>query len=101
MCKEREHTMKKFKSSILIFSKYVKEYGCSEHITNICIVIQKIQNDLKVFIDLATARDIRNYLMMKMCYTKCLRAINVVNITAHDVLEAKKHEEIKHAFFYK
>ena len=37
--------------------------------------------------------------MMTMCYTNCLCASNVAKITVHDVLEAKKHEEIKHAFF--
>ena len=100
LCKEREQTMKKFKSSIFISSNMMKEYGCSEHILKICKVIKEIQNDPKVFVDETTARDIRNYLMLLMCYTNCLRASNVVSITVHDVLEAKKHEEIEHAFFF-
>ena len=100
LCKEREQTMKKFKSSIFISSNLFKEHIiCSEHIMNICKVIKEIQNDPKVFVDETTARDIRNYLMLLMCYTNCLRASHVVSITVHDVLEAKKHEEIKHAFF--
>ena len=60
---------------------------------------KKTQDHPKVFVDQTTARDIRNYLMMTMCYTNCLCASNVVRITVHDVLEAKKHKEIKHAFF--
>ena len=100
LCKEREHTMKKFKSSIFISSNLFKEHIiCSEHIMNICKVIKEIPNDPKVFVDETTARDIRNYLMLLMCYKNRLRASNVVSITVHDVLEAKKHEEIKHAFF--
>ena len=99
LCKEREQIMKKFKSSIFISSNMLKEYGCSEHILNICKVIKEIQNDPKVFVDEGTARDIRNYLMLLICYTNCLRASNVVSITVHDVLETKKHEEIEHAFF--
>ena len=35
-----------------------------------------------------------------MCYTNCVHASNLFNIIIHDVLEAKKHNEIKHALFW-
>ena len=38
--------------------------------------------------------------MLTFCYTNCLCASNLINITVHDVLDVKKHEEInKNAFF--
>lgn len=36
--------------------------------------------------------------MMNLCFTSCLRASNLSNITLHDVLNAKEHEEMKDAF---
>ena len=92
LCKESEQIMKKFKSSIFISSNMLKEYGCSEHILNICKLIKEIQNDPKVFVHEATARDIRNYLMLLICYTNFLHASNVVSITVHDVLEKQDKE---------
>ena len=77
LCKDREHTMKKFKSGIFISSNLFEEYGCSEHIINICKVTKEIQNDPKVFVDETTARDIRNYLML-------LCAIQTVSV--HQIL---------------
>ena len=74
LCKDREHSLKKFKSGIFISSNLFKEYGCSEHITNICKVTKEIQNDPKVFVERrTTARDIRNYLML-------LCAIQIVSV---------------------
>ena len=69
--------MKKFKSGIFISSNLFEEYGCSEHIINICKVTKEIQNDPKVFVDETTARDIRNYLML-------LCAIQTVSV--HQIL---------------
>ena len=94
MCKEREQTKKNSKSSILISSDYFKQYCCSDHIIKIFKVFEEIKNDPEVAVEETIAIDVRNYLMMTLCFTNCLGASNLINVTLYnDVLNAKEHEK--------
>ena len=101
LCKEREQIMKKFKSSILITSDSFKDFGCSEYLIILCKQIQDIQNDPKTDIDKTTAMDVSDYVMMILTFTNCLRSSNIVNINLHEKLNAKEHEEIKNAYYFR
>ena len=76
--------MKKFKSSILITSYFFKHYSCSEYIIKLCKQIQDIQNDPEIYNDKTTAMNVRDYVMMTLTFTNCLRASNIININLHE-----------------
>ena len=65
--------LKEFKSSKLINSQHFKDYGCSEHVMELCKFIKELENDREIFVPLTKAIDIRDYLMMILCFTNCFR----------------------------
>ena len=100
LCKERMQRLKEFKSSILINSQNFKDYGCSEHVIELCKFIKELENDRKVFVPLTKAIDVRDYLMMILCFTNCLRSSNLMNVMVYDFENAKKHEEIQGSYTF-
>ena len=61
---------------------------------------KKIENDPTIFVSVAKAIDIRDYLMLNLCVTNCLRSSNLINITLDDFNKAKKHGEIQNAYTF-
>ena len=47
------------------------------------------------FADQTTGIDIRDYLIMTLFFTNCLLVSNLINITLHDVLDAKHKKKLK------
>ena len=46
------------------------------------------------------AIDVRDYLMLTLCVTNCLRSSNLMNITIHHFEQAKKHEEVNNHYTF-
>ena len=102
LLREREQTIKDFKSNILLNSSDMKTYGHSKH----TVEIAQLFNDLKEnpeeqFISTYNATDLRNYLMSVLTIVNCLRASNLMNITLEDVEKVQKDSAITDAYVIK
>ena len=63
--------------------------------------IEELENDPDIYVLLTKATDVRDYLMMNLCTTNCLRSSNLANITLYNFEYAEKHEEIQNSHTFR
>ena len=94
---EKEQTIKKFKSNILLNSKEIRKYGDSQHLLECTNIFQKLkENRENEFISTYQGADLQNYLIAVLALVNCLRASNLMYIThVYDVNNAVKGKTLE------
>ena len=99
LIKEREQTIKEFKSNVLLNSSDIRKYGDSNHLIKVTKLFESLGNNgEEQHISLYDATDLRNYLMVVLALVNCLRASNLINITLYDVENAVKDKTVSEAY---
>ena len=64
LCQDRLQRLKEFKSSILINTQTLNNYGSSGYIIKLAKFLKDLENDSKMCVSLPMAIDVRDYLML-------------------------------------
>ena len=99
---ERVTKMKEFKSNIFMTPEIFKNYGSSDHISELHTFLSHIKHSAeKTKVTQQMAVHVRNYIIIKLSYTNALRASNLINMTLKDFNAAKPDKEITETFVFR
>ncbi|XP_047134149.2 uncharacterized protein LOC124812107 [Hydra vulgaris] len=86
---QREQDLKGFKNLNVITKEIFSVYYNSKHVVN----IQKLLGSASVKPTISEAIDIRDYLMINICFWNATRSSNLMNICLGDITNAYQNEE--------
>ena len=94
--------MKEFKSNIFMTTEIFKNYGSSDHISELHTFLSHIEYSAeKTKVTQQMAVHVRDYIIIIQTYTNALRTSNLINMTLKDFNAAKPDKEITEAFVFR
>ena len=94
--------MKEFKSNIFLTPEIFKNYGSSDHISELHTFLSHIKHSAeKTKVTKQMAVHVRDYIIIKLSYTNALRASNLINMILKDFNAAKPDKEITETFVFR
>ena len=62
--------------------------------------LKGLEEGPKMYVSLPMAIDVRDYLMLTLCVTNCLRSSSLMNVNIHDFEQPKNHQEIDNGYTF-
>ena len=94
--------MKEIKSNISMTPEIFKNYGSSDHISELHTFLSYIEHSAKkTKVTQQMAVHVRDYITITLTYTNALRASNLINMALKGINTAKPEKEITEAFVFK